>query len=70
MQPLSKKVEQAFKSSTDRQQNFFAKAKADVICSLQDQLANMSNKHKRDIDNQENCLVELIAVLENDCNEL
>jgi hypothetical protein len=51
-------------------------AKADVICSLQDQLANMSKEHKRYIDKQEHCLVELdmeksekIAVLEDDCNK-
>jgi hypothetical protein len=47
---MSKKAEQAFKSSTDQQQKLIAKA--DVIRSLQDQLANISKEHKRYIDEQ------------------
>ena len=71
---MSKKPEQAFKSSSDKQQKLISRA--DVIRSLQDQLASMSNKHKRYVDEQERCLIELdmeksetIMKLENDCNE-
>ena len=54
---MSKKAEQAFKSSTGKQQKLIDKA--DIIHSLQDQLASISNDHKIYVDKQERRLVEL-----------
>ena len=71
---MSKTAEQAFKSSTGKQEKLIDKA--DIIHNLQDQLASISNEHKRYVDKQERRFVELdmeksetIAELENDCNE-
>jgi hypothetical protein len=71
---MTKKAEHVTNVSTARQKKIISAAQ--VISKLQDQLANLSKTHERDIEEQECCLIEFdmekmekIAELENDCNE-
>ncbi len=71
---VTKKAEHVINIPTACQKKIISAAQ--FIRKLQDQLANLSKAHERDIDKQECCLVELdiekaekIAELENDCNE-